>query len=100
MDLLDACAYHQLALGADGRSVATQKLYMTYQRAFLDYLNARRIPPTLDALNPLNMRNATDWFRADRATGAARRGDRLRRPGGRCRAGRPVGGAQPGVDRR
>jgi len=70
MDLLDACAYHQLALGADGRSVATQKLYMTYQRAFLDYLNARRIPPTLDALNPLNVRNATDWFRADRATGA------------------------------
>jgi len=45
-------------------------LYLLYERRFLEYLEARGIPPTLEALSPLNVRGATDWFRSSRATGA------------------------------
>lgn len=70
MDLLDCAAYHSLALQAEGRSPATLRLYLSYERRFLEFLESRRIPPTLEALSPLNVRNATEWFKADRAHGA------------------------------
>jgi site-specific recombinase XerD len=70
MDLIDACALHQLTLSADGRTAATQRQYLTYEKRFLEFLNTRGIPPTLDALNPLNVRLATEWFRKDRAVGS------------------------------
>ena len=64
VDLVDAVSYHQLALQAEGRSPATLRLYLLYQRRFLEYLDARRIPPTLEALNPLNVRQSVLWFQA------------------------------------
>jgi len=62
VDLVDAASYHQLALQAEGRSPATLRLYLLYERRFLEFLEARRLPPTLDALNPLNARQAALWF--------------------------------------
>jgi integrase/recombinase XerD len=35
---------------------------MLYERRFLEFLDVRRIPPTLDALNALNARQAALWF--------------------------------------
>ncbi len=63
MDLLDAYAYHQLALSAEGRAPATLRLYAIYERRFLEYLAEHKIAPNLDALNPLNVRNGLEWFR-------------------------------------
>lgn len=62
VDLVDACSYHQLALQAEGRSPATLRLYLQYERRFLEYLEQRRIKPALDALNSLNVRQAVLWF--------------------------------------
>lgn len=62
MDLLDASVFHQLTLQAEGRSPATLKLYLLYQRRFIEYLAARRIAPRLEALNPTEVRRATLWF--------------------------------------
>jgi len=62
VDLVDACSYHQLALQAEGRSPATLRLYLQYQRRFLEYLEQRRIRPDLEALNSLNVRQAVLWF--------------------------------------
>jgi site-specific recombinase XerD len=70
MDLADCVQYHQLSLQAEGRSPATLRLYLLYERRFLEYLTERRIPPDLDALSSLNVRNATEWFRAERTDGA------------------------------
>lgn len=62
MDLKDAATVHQLALQAEGRSLATQRRALTYQRRFLEYLDARQLPPALDQLNALNARQAVLWF--------------------------------------
>jgi len=62
VDLVDAASYHQLALQAEGRSPATLRLYLLYERRFLEFLAARQLAPTLDALNPLNARQAALWF--------------------------------------
>jgi site-specific recombinase XerD len=66
VDLADAVSYHQLALQAEGRSPATLRLYLLYQRRFLEYLALRGIPPTLEALNALNVRQSVLWFQARR----------------------------------
>jgi site-specific recombinase XerD len=70
MDLLDCVAYHQLSLHAEGRSPATLRLYLVYQRRFLEFLESRSIPPTLDALNPVNVRNGLEWCRTRPRNGA------------------------------
>jgi site-specific recombinase XerD len=62
VDLVDACSYHQLALQAEGRSPATLRLYLQYERRFLEYLGTRGIRPELDALSSLNVRQAVLWF--------------------------------------
>jgi integrase/recombinase XerD len=62
VDLYDAASYHQLALSAAGRSTATTRIYLLYQRRFLEYLEQRGIAPDLDALNPVNARQAVMWF--------------------------------------
>jgi site-specific recombinase XerD len=62
LDLLDAASYHQLALNSAGRSPRTLQLYLLYQKRFLEYLEARNIPPALDALNAVNVRQAVLWF--------------------------------------
>lgn len=62
VDLVDAASYHQLVLNTEGRSPATQRLYMIYEKRFLEFLAERDIEPTLDALNPLNTRKALLWF--------------------------------------
>jgi integrase/recombinase XerC len=62
VDLIDAASYHQLALNTSGRSINTQRNYLLYEKRFLEYLKARRIPPDLDALNPVNVRQAVLWF--------------------------------------
>jgi integrase len=64
VDLVDAVSFHQLALQAEGRSPATLRLYLLYERRFLEFLESRRISPTLEALNPLNARQAALWFQS------------------------------------
>jgi len=70
MDLRDASTLHQLALQAEGRSLGTQQLYLVYQRKFLEYLDSRRIPATLDALNLATVRASLEWFRGQAGPGA------------------------------
>jgi integrase/recombinase XerD len=62
VDLFDAASYHQLVLHTEGRSQATLRLYLTYQRRFLDYLSERGLGADLDALNPVNVRQAVLWL--------------------------------------
>ena len=38
------------------------RLYLLYQRRFIEFLQVRHIPPQLEALNPLNARQAVLWF--------------------------------------
>lgn len=64
MDLVDAVSFHQLALQAEGRSPATLRLYLLYERRFLEFLESRHISPTLEALSPLNARQAALWFQS------------------------------------
>ena len=66
VDLLDAASYHQLALHSAGRSPATLRLYLLYERRFLEYLEARGISPQLEALNAVNVRQAVLWFQQRR----------------------------------
>lgn len=62
MDLYDAASYHQLALKSAGRSDATLRLYLLYERRFLEYLESRHIAADLGALNAVNARQAVLWF--------------------------------------
>jgi site-specific recombinase XerD len=62
VDLRDAVSYHQLVLASEGRSEATQRQYLYFQRVFLRYLEHRAIEPTLDALNAANVRQALLWY--------------------------------------
>lgn len=64
MDLRDAVTLHQLSLHAEGRSPATLRLYRLYEQRFLEYLDERHIAPVLEALQPLHVRAAVEWFRA------------------------------------
>lgn len=61
MDLYDAASYHSLVLNTEGRSQRTQTLYLVYERRFLEFLKVRKIKADLDALNPLNVRQAALW---------------------------------------
>lgn len=62
-DLRDACMYHTLTLQAEGRSPVTLRNYRFYRDLFLRYLDEHGIPATLEALSPLNVRNAAEWYR-------------------------------------
>jgi site-specific recombinase XerD len=62
VDLYDAASYHQLALSAAGRAQSTLRVYLLYQKRYLEYLASRQIAPTLDALNSFNARQAVLWF--------------------------------------
>jgi site-specific recombinase XerD len=64
MNLLDAVSYHHLVLASEGRSAATQRNYLFFQRLFTQYLEAAGIAPELAALSPANVRSAGDWYRA------------------------------------
>src|ERR1051326_1935328 len=64
MDLTDCIQYHQLSLQAEARSPKTLRLYLLYEKRFLHYLESQHIAPSLDALNPLNVRNGLEWFSA------------------------------------
>jgi integrase/recombinase XerD len=66
VDLVDAASYHQLVLNTEGRSPKTLRLYLIYEKRFLAFLEARGIPPVLEALNPLNARQALLWFQQRR----------------------------------
>jgi site-specific recombinase XerD len=70
MTLADAITYHQLSLQAEGRSPATLRLYLLYERRFLEYLESAGIAPKLDALNLLHVRNAIAWLRTRSIQGA------------------------------
>ena len=73
MTLADAVTYHQLSLQAEGRSPATLRLYLLYEKRFLEYLDEHKLSPELDALNPVNVRAALESFRS-RPTAGARGG--------------------------
>ena len=66
LDLFDASAYHLLALSTEGRSLATQRLYLIYEKRFLEFLATRQLPADLSALNPLNARQAVLWHQQRR----------------------------------
>lgn len=66
MDLYDAASYHQLALSAAGRSPVTLRVYLLYEKRFIEYLEAKHIPATMDALDALNTRKAVLWFQQRR----------------------------------
>lgn len=66
MDLFDAASYHQLALNAEGKSPATLRVYLLYERRFIEYLESRHIAPSLDALSAVNARQAMLWFQQRR----------------------------------
>lgn len=75
VDLRDAVSYHQLVLASEGRSDATQRQYLMFERIFLRYLDARGIVPTLDTLNVLNVRQALVWYQAQSAKQRTRGGE-------------------------
>lgn len=62
MDLRDAVSYHQLVLASEGRSQATQRQYLHFERVFLHYLESRGWKAALDALNAANVRQALLWY--------------------------------------
>jgi site-specific recombinase XerD len=62
VDLYDAASYHQLVLQTEGRSPATMRLYLLYEKRFIEFLEARKIPADLHALNAVNARQAVLWF--------------------------------------
>lgn len=64
MDLRDAVSYHQLVLASEGRTAATQRHYLHFERVFLNYLDARGFPPTFDMLQPTHVRAALIWYQA------------------------------------
>jgi site-specific recombinase XerD len=65
VDLYDAASFHALTLGALGRSPRTISQYLHYERKFLAYLEAKKLPRTLDALSSINVRQAILWLQAD-----------------------------------
>lgn len=74
MNLRDAVSYHQLVVASEGRTAATQRQYLYFERVFLKYLESAGIRADLDALNPTNVRNAHAWY--------GTQGDYRRRRGG------------------
>lgn len=62
MDLHDAASYHQLVLASEGRSLATQRLYLTYEKRFLNFLAERGMAADMEALNAVNVRQAVLWM--------------------------------------
>jgi site-specific recombinase XerD len=62
MDLLDAAAFHALALSTEGKSPETQEHYLRYERRFLAFLAEQHVPPTLEALNPHHVRRWITWL--------------------------------------
>jgi integrase/recombinase XerD len=64
VNLLDAVSYHQLVVASEGRTEATQRQYLYFEKVFLHYLEHQEIRPDLDALNPTNVRAALSWYQA------------------------------------
>lgn len=64
MDLKDAVSYHQLVVASEGRTAATQRQYLYFERVFLRYLETANLAPTLDSLNAMNVRAALSWYGA------------------------------------
>jgi site-specific recombinase XerD len=74
VNLLDAVSYHQLVLASEGRTEATQRQYLYFEKVFLRYLEREEIKPTLDALNPANVRGALEWYQHQPAIAQRTRG--------------------------
>jgi site-specific recombinase XerD len=64
MDLKDAISYHQLVLASEGRTEATQRQYLYFERQLLHYLESKNIRPELAELNVANVRGALGWYQA------------------------------------
>jgi site-specific recombinase XerD len=62
VDLYDAASFHQLSLQAAGRSSGTMRIYLIYEKRFLEFLESRGLSADLEALSPLNVRKAVLWF--------------------------------------
>src|SRR5712692_4662692 len=75
MTLADAVTHHRLVLEAEGRSPATLRVYLHYERKFLEYLDTYGITSTLDALNTTNVRAALEWLRAQPRSDSTRNGE-------------------------
>jgi integrase/recombinase XerD len=74
VDLRDAISFHQLVVASEGRTEATQRQYLFFERIFLRYLADAGLEPELAALNPENLRGALAWYRAQPGDGRRRRG--------------------------
>jgi site-specific recombinase XerD len=75
LDLRDAVSYHQLVLASEGRTAATQRQYMLFERVFLRYLEHRHIKPALPALSVGNVRQALLWYLTQRDPRRTRSGE-------------------------
>jgi site-specific recombinase XerC len=75
VNLIDAISYHQLVLASEGRTEATQRQYMHFQRVFLRYLESVGVTPGLDALNPTNVRAGLAWYQTLSAPQRTRGGE-------------------------
>lgn len=75
MDLKDAVSYHQLVLASEGRTLATQRQYMHFERVFLRFLDQRQMLPVLEALNTATVREALVWYQAQESRQRTRGGE-------------------------
>jgi site-specific recombinase XerD len=75
MDLRDAISYQQLVLASEGRTVATQRQYLYFERVFLRYLESKNIRPELAELDPTNVRGALAWYQAQQSGQRTRGGE-------------------------
>lgn len=62
-DLRDAVSFHQLLLAANNAALPTQRQYLLYESAFLDFLARKKIEPALAELNPQRVAEFLVWYR-------------------------------------
>ena len=63
MDLRDAMSFHQMLLGANGASAYTQRQYLFYENLFVEFLQSKRYPLTIDELRPERVSEFLIWYR-------------------------------------
>lgn len=75
MDLRDAISFHQLVLASEGRTEATQRQYLHFERVFLRWLDQAGMKPVLEALDTPNVRQALLWYQSQQTRQRTRNGE-------------------------
>ena len=63
MDLRDAVSFHQLVLGADGATEATQRQYLYYETLFLEWLQGKGSALAVEELSAERVTEFLVWYR-------------------------------------